>query len=108
MIEEEIKNKYAEQAFEFVEEKDKSALFVNSEKPPEKSIPLNSYKYQEANRDDICFFRLHRDYYPFEIDGAGVNYSLLTWYEIKVKSHCVPAMKQMIDSMKGMEEFIQE
>lgn len=107
MIEEEIKNKYAEQSFEFVEEKDKSALFVNSEKPPEKSVPLNSYYYQ-TNRDDICFFRLHRDHYLFEIDEIGVDYSILTWHQIKVKSHCEPAMKQMIDSMKGMEEFIRE
>ena len=80
----------------------KLALFVNSEEPPYEESPLNQYYYRLDGKD-YRFYRLHRVGWLRE---DAVKYSLLDWREVKVKDHCVAAMKQFIDSLASAKEFL--
>jgi hypothetical protein len=79
------------------------ALFVNSEEPPHREIPLDFYKYIN-NSEEPRFFRLYEIFY---LRDEAIEYRLLDWKEIYVKSYCVDAAKQLIDSMKGIQAFIE-
>lgn len=80
-------------------------LFVNSKEPPHEEIPLNHYYYKQDG-DKTHFCRLYRIVYRQDKDGFSVDHSLYDWQSIQVKSHCVAAMKQFIDSLKSAEEFL--
>tara|TARA_Y100000310_G_scaffold211225_1_gene211968 strand:+ start:110 stop:406 length:297 start_codon:yes stop_codon:yes gene_type:complete len=82
----------------------KLALFVNSEQPPDEEHPLDVYSYREEGQNKFCFFRLYKVVY---VQDGQISHSLLAWRNIKVKKHCHAAMKQLIDSMRGMEEFLE-
>lgn len=87
--------------------KDKYVLFVNSFRPPDEEVPMNHYYYSRNFDGGMNFFRLHRVYYLHtDEEGCGVRHSLYWWKKIEVKSHCVAAMKQFIDSLASAEEFI--
>lgn len=88
-------------------------LFVNSLTPPDKEIPLNHYRYVfhpgvGGKQGCHSFFRLYRVEYTQEKDGMGITHSMLKWYPVDVKSHCVAAMVQLCDSMSAIEEMLDE
>lgn len=86
-------------------------LFVNSESDPEKEVPLDHYYYksEDGNYNNMTFFRLYRAFYLQTDDsGLGVMHSLYYWKEVKIKNHCIPSLKLLIDSLLSVEEFIKQ
>ena len=84
----------------------KLVLFVNSEQPPYKEIPLDHYRCEKAE-NEYRFSRLYKVVYRQDAgDGYSVNHSILGWRSISVKKHCVDAMKAVCDLMAGAREFI--
>jgi hypothetical protein len=88
-----------------------SACFVNDESEPDEKIPLNFYRYDKCGFGDNkpYFYRLYYYTYNYLVPNSDitVKYSLYAWEVVKVKRHCWSAMMQLIDSQKGMEEFLE-
>jgi hypothetical protein len=86
-----------------------TALFVNTKDPPDESKPLHSYQYSTVG-GELTFFRLHLQtyYVKSECGEYSMSYNLLEWMVVEVKPHCQTALKQLVDSMKGAGEFLEE
>lgn len=89
--------------FTLVKTEKMTTLFVNSEVPPYKETPLNHYEYSTDIDGKLRFFRLYSVEY---LQEESIRHSVMVWYPIMVKSHCVATMKQLIDSMKGASALI--
>lgn len=91
---------------QFVKQEGILVSFVNSETPPAKTHYQNSFKYvTEGFTEKTKFFQLVEKEYHVEKEGQKVAYFVYDWVPISVKSHCVPALKAMIDAMSGAVEF---
>lgn len=88
-----------------VNENDFQALFVNTKTPPVNMVPLDHYDYIEAP-DGIEFSRLFRVTYQYTKEGGSMRYHVLEWHQIQVKNHCKQSMKNQIDGISALREFL--
>lgn len=96
------------QAYQEVNETGYRALFINSERPPDKIEPLNHFSYIRTD-DGVQFSRLCRLTYMRDVgDGYEVADRLLSWEHFEVKRWCEQALINMIDGMKAAVEFEKE
>ncbi len=92
--------------FETLDER-RTVCFVNSETQPDKVKRFNVFKHNGSlDLQLMRFFQLVQNTYEHSQNGMSINYSLLDWNEVHVKSHCKRAFANMIDGMDAVEEFI--
>lgn len=94
---------------EFTEHKQDglTALFVNSETPPNRVERFDTFDCRR-NYNKLEVFQLCRLYYNMTINGFTIEHSLLSWEPVEPKHLAESAIESVISAAKGVKFMIKE
>ena len=91
--------------FKYQKDNNWTALFVNSENPPDRIDRLNIYTYSKDGENKYKFSELCKYHYIQVQDGVSVDHSMLIWETIDIKDFCEESAAYLIDAGKGVHEL---